>query len=406
MRITYNKLLDISFAMFVVSSILLNGTRYGKIIQFCFVLCSLGTININMKKRGRQTILPYHVLELLFVLYVFLQIWTGMAVSVSITTDMLVTLMYTALFSICCYNYFIYNRDIQRSVKIYAQSTIFALCVAGILYFDTVRSFRLSAVKTISVLGIPLFEGGSSTALAMQAVLPAFFIMLFPPKGSRKSAYPYVITLLLFSLLTGTRKTLIIFAYILIVVYEFMKQQNISKKLVKMILIGSIICMMGYFVVMNISFLYNIIGYRIESAFSFIQMNDTSDSSIRVRNRMIQTTLQLFREKPVFGWGMNYYNTLTAYSYSHNNFLELLSGGGIVGTILYYSKYLYLLICVIRTTLYKKENRMFWVSILGFLILMIVIEYWQVTYFYRYIMIYQILILAMLQLEKRGMLKR
>ena len=60
-----------------------------------------------------------------------------------------------------------------------------------------------------------------------------------------------------------------------------------------------------------------------------------------VRKGMVSYGLELFRQKPFFGYGLNNFRKLHYIgTYSHNNYIELLVGGGIVGTVMYYLMYL------------------------------------------------------------------
>ena len=52
----------------------------------------------------------------------------------------------------------------------------------------------------------------------------------------------------------------------------------------------------------------------------------------------------LFNRRPWTGWGLNGFMILTNLTlHCHNNFYELLVGVGLVGTALYYLKYVFLL---------------------------------------------------------------
>lgn len=393
--LTYRfNIIDFFFFLFVISTILMGNSYIGKLFQLFFVLLTLIYLIRNMK------IQLYHIFEWIFIAYVFIQVVAGIAEVPSATMSMGTTLIYTGLFSLGTYNYFVYSgNDINKLVNIYVVSSVVGLSLVTILFFNTIISpTGLDASSNISLGSIVIFGGSSSTSLAMQAVIPAFIVILFS-KENRKRALNYFFFFLFIALLTGTRKILILFAYILLVEFTLVKPGVKNFKLLKILFLALVGTIIGYFTIMKIPILYEIIGYRIQNTIMYYQTGTNDDASMIVRNRMIEESYNLFQQKKLLGWGMDYYK----YSglsdlgyYSHNNFLELLAGGGIIGFVLYYMKYLYLFLAMIKKSIHVKTDRYYWVACLGFMILMTIIEFWQVTYFYRYIVIYQVFLLAII----------
>lgn len=86
----------------------------------------------------------------------------------------------------------------------------------------------------------------------------------------------------------------------------------------------------------------------------------------RERSAMVQYGLQLFRERPIHGFGIGNYETMYIRGvYAHNNYIELLTSGGIVALILYYLMFLYpaigLLFCRKKGEKLQKLHLMLWV---------------------------------------------
>lgn len=69
---------------------------------------------------------------------------------------------------------------------------------------------------------------------------------------------------------------------------------------------------------------------------------DHSDSSFEKRMGMIQRGLELWRQSPVFGNGLEGFERLSGFPgyYAHNNYAELLCNTGLLGTLLYYGLHL------------------------------------------------------------------
>lgn len=79
--------------------------------------------------------------------------------------------------------------------------------------------------------------------------------------------------------------------------------------------------------------------------FTMLLEGSSKDYSTNERNDMIDAAIELFKQKPVAGWGVEGFADASGYGrYCHNNFLEILANYGIIGFILYYSIHAYILI--------------------------------------------------------------
>ena len=115
------------------------------------------------------------------------------------------------------------------------------------------------------------------------------------------------------------------------------------------------------------------------------------DKSISDREYLSAIALQLFKQKPVLGWGCdNVRSYLISIGfrlevYAHNNYLELLADYGIIGFVLYYSFYVKAIFQAIKNGLDDKYDKLIFVVLL----VCMVMEYGSVNYqrnTYLYIM--------------------
>lgn len=137
---------------------------------------------------------------------------------------------------------------------------------------------------------------------------------------------------------------------------------------------------------MNIPEFYNVLGIRIKGMTNFFSGQGNVDDSTLVRIQMIDRGIELFKKKPILGYGIANYSVVSPFStYSHNNYVELLVGVGIIGTIVYYSIYIYIIFNLLRFKKKDKSLSLFFALVLG----IVVMEYGLVSY---YIEIYQIII--------------
>ena len=129
------------------------------------------------------------------------------------------------------------------------------------------------------------------------------------------------------------------------VLYMIIKSRG-YKKVLAIILSVAMIAALYYFI-MNYEPFYNVLGIRIEQMIDGI-FGESDDTSFNWRKLMIEEGFEMFKQKPLFGYGINnfrYYfgEKYGLETYSHNNFIEMLVSGGIVGFIIYYSIYCYIL---------------------------------------------------------------
>lgn len=220
------------------------------------------------------------------------------------------------------------------------------------------------------------------TAVYMYAAI--FTIWLLVCTGNKKEKLLYFI-ILLFQLflmsLSGGRKTIII-VFICFFLSQYLKNgSGISAKNIKTIVTTGILLVAVYFAVMNVDFLYNIIGSRFESMFEFFVEGKRGNQSEYARMQMIQLGLDYWTENPLFGHGLDSFKYFNMYmgggfKYSHNNYVELLYDFGLIGFVLYYSIYVYIL----KRTLRHKRT---FVSILVYMILieLLVFDFGGISYY-------------------------
>lgn len=156
------------------------------------------------------------------------------------------------------------------------------------------------------------------------------------------------------SFLTGSRTAFLFLIFGLFFITIF-GSKAVNKLSITRILIICVFVFFLYFVIFEISVFAEIIGVRIISFIDFVGNDGTIDTSIDTRYLMIRRGWELFLDKPLFGYGLNTYRHISGFNtYSHNNFIELLVGVGLIGTILYYFSMLFAIANLIK--IHKKDR--------------------------------------------------
>lgn len=137
--------------------------------------------------------------------------------------------------------------------------------------------------------------------------------------------------------------------------------------------------------IQKIPILYTLVGNRIDQFLYTLGikqnlLNTNMDvSSTLKRMDMIKKAIQMFWEKPIFGWGIGAFAKYSGYGYyCHNNYMELLVSGGIIGFIIYYG---YIGIRILKSKLYHKNEHTDLIYIL--LISILIIDMGTVNFYSR-----------------------
>lgn len=125
-----------------------------------------------------------------------------------------------------------------------------------------------------------------------------------------------------------------------------------------------------------------------------IGQSNTVEHSALLREKYIDLGLKQFLKSPIGGIGIDCSQFLTsshgyASTYLHNNFVELLACGGILGFISYYAIHIYLVFNLLKYYKYDKARN---IVCLTLLVILLVIDYAMVSYYdkasYFYYMIF------------------
>ena len=188
-------------------------------------------------------------------------------------------------------------------------------------------------------------------------------------------------------MLSGARKAMLITILIPLFMQLFDKRKKTTKKFT-ILLIISIVSLIVVYISLNNEYLYKFIGYRIESGITSITGKEEQDASLYERNSFKKIAKEMFLEKPLMGWGIhafaikNYYeHACLAYFllYSHDGFLEILSCYGLIGFMLYYWVFIYIIINY-KKLLYDDVG----IFLFSYIIIILLMELYSISFFNSY----------------------
>ncbi len=369
------KFYDFIVGLYIISFFVLENARYGKVFSIIQILF-LGVTILEVIKKF--TIVKSYVIfwSILFFAISFITTAISDINDFSTIRIILKNVIRAIAFSI-------YLSSEKRSENIIRFIAIGGIVCSFFLlktYFDS--NMILTDYKYVSYNRIGSeIAGGNVNIVAMNMGF-AFTACLYLYKQckKRKEKYWYSIVLIFImgtSLLTGTRKIL---AYY-IVVYFFYNFLNNKHKIKKLFLIF-IILFIGYYFILKIEVLYYLIGHKIDF-FSSNKLYNAYQYSDNLRYNLIKKGVELFFENPILGIG---YGNTTNYlgAYTHNNYIEILTSGGLISFFIYYSIYIYAAI----KNFYKSKKNDISLYIILSLIGLLPLEMGQVTYLFSIIWVF------------------
>ena len=147
-----------------------------------------------------------------------------------------------------------------------------------------------------------------------------------------------------FSLSSGSRRSILVIVIGILgimIIFNLMNKRN----LIILLSIPILIILIPYF----INLLQNIdLFSRFDYFINFLSGKGEVDNSLLTRKAMIDFGWDLFKEKPILGYGTNQYSALYnlhygGYKASHNGYIQVLVNHGIVGFIIYYGMHIFLI---------------------------------------------------------------
>ncbi len=336
------------------------------------------TVFRQMASNRKMPIPFFYVGFFVFILYGAMNIFLGNVINADVARTMVISLFLNLLMIYAIVQYIHMQNDIQKTLTITELGIFTTAFVVVLLSLKTITSGRLGGGTEINanVLSILCVYG--------------FILCLYLRKIGKLTRQSYLFRLAFYFisvLLTGSRKGLIMIFLASMIVAFF----NNKKKALRIAVVGLVSVVVTYVAIMNIGFLYNIIGVRIENMLVYLVKGTATEGSLLSRLELVDIARPYIERKPWTGYGFDCFKTISGVGgdgkvsagefgyYAHNNYIELLFGGGIIGLVLYYIPMVYLL-----KKLFKKRTVDKCVPyLLALFISKLAVEYAYVSYYER-----------------------
>ena len=352
-------LIKVLLFLFVLATILFNHSPIYHIVGLLMVAFAALTI-VQTGKIRLHSFFGYFAL---FLIYVVIQIWVIGVFDKAAATDMLQTMLINF---VIYYSLFVVLRQYQAyksALKIYTYATIISamlLMLVSLIHGELLQG-RLMDDLTIRFLGVEMSY--NSNTIANCCFLSVTVLLLDKQAFNKPIRYICFLVAMATILFSGSRKALLII--VAVILWNMLRKADARTIVIRLVAMCLLVCAV-FFLVMKVPVLYNIIGSRFETLMDFYK-GGTGDSSIRTRDAYLVIGWQIFLEHPWFGVGINNFKQFADTAmYSHNDYIELLSGCGFVGFLLCYLPKLAVIIKNVKQK--RKDSLLFTILMLELLV--------------------------------------
>lgn len=231
--------------------------------------------------------------------------------------------------------------DIIDLVSVYTFAA--AIGAVFVIYYLDITNIRADRIE-ISIQGV-VWNLNYIANMQMTGALLAMIMFIL-----KKKPFYFVMFMLMTGVVvfTGSRQGMLNLCISLFLVFLLGTRKRKFFKLLWLI----VSLLLIYRLMLSVPWLYEVAGSRVESLFASVSGQSVSSSNT-ARMNMIQYGLNWFMDSPIIGYGAANYKMLFQANYgrmryAHNNYIEVLVGGGLIGFAIYYYVYVKLLIKAFR----------------------------------------------------------
>ena len=351
--------------------------------KYAFLLASALIYLISILADGGKLSLKFGVYQIYFLCFILYTALTALwAMNVSHVLTRARTLLRILVCASCLYLHYIKKEDIfsvLTAIKwagiIVSIYTLFYYGVENVLQATVSSSLRLDNDYTnVNTIGM---------ACALSCVIHIFEWIFFHKVRLLEVAFLLPIVVVIAA--TQSRKAIVyvIAGVLLLIFLKNMDSKDFLKALIK-IFIGIVFAVIVIAVLLQLE-MFSGVKERLSGFINSLLGGGEVDNSTIVRDEMVSFGFSVWKQHPLLGIGMdNTYIIAEKYlgreTYLHNNYVEILCGGGLVGGCLYYVMYAYLFVSFMK---YRKVNKPLFSICMTWLLLTIIMDWGMVSYYLK-----------------------
>ena len=368
---TAEKLVWILTVCVLITYILFATYTWGRYVFFTSSL--LIALLSSVRRKGKITIRiqAFHWFMLLFSGYCALtSIW---ALAPADVTRKAKTILQILMCATMIYVYYQNEQDVYKLLSVVKWAGYF-VSVYAILFYGMDQIMAGSRLNN---------EFSNINSVGMAAAVACTIQVHEWIRGGKRWSALFMIPCVLVIAATQSRKAMLILLLGIFGVYMLKKRagKGILHQLVKIIGV-TLVALIAVALVYSLP-IFDGVRERMNSMLAGVLGTGKTDSSTLKRLAMIDLGIEWFLKKPIGGVGIGCPHVLAAQylninAYLHNNFAELLCGGGVLGFVIYYAMYVYLFVHLLR---YKDADREQFEVCLVWLTLMLIMDYGMVSYY-------------------------
>ena len=351
-----NKIYDrVSWLLLLImcSSFLIYNTSQLSTISVA-VCCGLLLCIMALRNRGRirVPITLFQVMVMLFALFCFVSsLWAvnGAESRSKAITIVEILICMTIVFWRYC------DSDSSRDIlSVIMWSSVIVTLYS--LYYYGISHFLAMASGTVRIGN----DYANSNAIGMWAAISAVLFIYFILNEGMKLKYITVIMPIMLVAFSQSRTAFIelIIGILLVVFFRYREKEHFFQGVFRIVFVILIIVAVLFFI--SHFQVFSGLNERIQSLVDYSQGKSVREGSVIQRELYIQAGWKQFLKTPILGIGIGNTSQITMVAtghstYLHNNFIELLAGGGIAGFCIYYVMVLYLIIKLTPLALKKRS---------------------------------------------------
>lgn len=394
---TYDNLAWIMVVAFLVSITVLINYTWGRYVYLLILILVFGIYTLRRRGRIRVKLDAFQGFRLAFAAYAaYSGLW---ALSMSDSITMSKTLLSIVL---CYYPIYAYYRDYGKTEDLVSAvkwggivSSIYAIQFYGL------RNIMLAGQAARTRLENSFANVNSLGLFAAVAIMIQCWQLLYG-KGKKWEVLGCIPAVLVLSATQGRKAFL--FAVLAVVMLLLLKSSN-QKKIINSIIAvfaGILVIAALLYALSKVEMFAGVLE-RFQRMFNTYTGIGRVDRSTIIRDEMKKLGIEWWLKSPIVGVGIANPHILAGWylghdAYLHNNYAELLCGGGIIGICLFYAQHIY---CIVHLYRLRDTDRVVYSLMITWILLMLVMDYGKVSYSSKIDNLYLMLIFLAVEEMKR-----